>query len=477
MHAGSWRRRTEQDNRYLSYLELADELIPYVVDMGFTHIQLMPISEYPFDGSWGYQPIGMFAPSIRFGTPDEFREFVNRCHQHRIGVLLDWVPGHFPTDEHGLGKFDGTCLYEHEDVRKGFHPDWNTLVYNYGRDEVISYLLSNANYWIDEFHLDGLRVDAVASMLYLDYSRKQGEWLPNKHGGRENLEAIEFLQTVNARLYFNHPGIMMIAEESTAWPGVSHPVDSGGLGFGYKWNMGWMNDSLSYIEKDPIYRQHHHDQMTFSTVYAWDENFILPISHDEVVHGKGSLINKMPGDDWQKFANLRAYLGFMWGHPGKKLLFMGCEFAQLTEWNHDQSLQWHLLDDSRHLGIQQLIRDLNRVYCDIPALHHLDHDASGFEWLQVHNHRVSIFAWLRRGKECHDIIVISNMTPETHHDYSVGVATEGLYNEILNTDAPQYGGSGQSNKPLKAKHEPYDGQTYSISLTVPPLSTIMLQVN
>jgi len=477
IHAGSWRRKSEDGNRYLSYHELADELIPYVLDLGFTHIQLMPISEFPFDGSWGYQPVGMFAPSIRFGTEQEFKYFVDRCHQQNIGVLLDWVPGHFPTDAHGLGNFDGSCLYEHADVRKGFHPDWKTLIYNYGRAEVLSFLISNANYWLAEFHLDGLRVDAVASMLYLDYSREEGQWIPNEHGGRENLEAISMMQSVNARVYNNHPGIMMIAEESTAWPGVSAPVDGGGLGFGFKWNMGWMNDSLDYISKDPIHRQHHHNEMTFSTVYAWDENFVLPISHDEVVHGKGSLLNKMPGDDWQKFANLRAYLGFMWAHPGKKLLFMGCEFAQYDEWNHDKSLDWHLLEHHPHRGVQSLVRDLNNTYRALPALYRLDADANGFVWLQLDNHQQSIFAWIRQGnKPAETVVIISNMTPNVHHNYQLGVPHSGTYRECINTDDSQYGGSGQANGDLHSYDSQWDGQQQAISITVPPLATVMFKL-
>ena len=478
VHAGSWRRKAQEGNRYLSYRELADELIPYVVDMGFTHIQFMPLSEYPFDGSWGYQPIGMYAPTIRFGTPDEFKYLIDACHKHNIGVLLDWVPGHFPTDEHGLGKFDGTCLYEHMDVKKGFHPDWNTLIYNYGRPEVVSYLLGNANYWLGEFHIDGLRVDAVASMLYLDYSRKEGEWTPNEYGGRENLEAIGFLRKVNSRVYNNNSGIMMIAEESTAWPGVSKPVHEGGLGFGFKWNMGWMNDSLAYMQRDPIYRKHHHDEMTFSIVYAWDENFMLSLSHDEVVHGKRSLLEKMPGDNWQKFANLRAYYGFMWGHPGKKLVFMGGEFAQRREWNHDTSLDWHLLDQDLHRGMQKLVRDLNGFYCDNPAMHQGDHAPEGFQWLQLHNRDQSVFAWARRGIEDEDLVVIvSNMTPQTHTSYRLGVPESGWYKECINTDAFDYGGSGQGNLGgIEAQSIGHDSQPYSVEITVPPLATLMFKL-
>ncbi|MBR9912245.1 MAG: 1,4-alpha-glucan branching protein GlgB [Gammaproteobacteria bacterium] len=477
IHAGSWRRKAEEGNRYLSYHELADELIPYVLEMGFTHVQLMPVSEFPFDGSWGYQPVGMFAPTIRFGTPDEFRYFVDRCHQHNIGVLLDWVPGHFPTDPHGLGRFDGTCLYEHMDLRKGFHPDWNTLIYNYGRKEVISYLLSNANYWLEEFHIDGLRVDAVASMLYLDYSRKDGEWIPNEHGGRENLEAIRFLQTVNERVCKNHPGVLMIAEESTAWPGVSRPVDGGGLGFHFKWNMGWMNDSIDYMERDPIYRQHHHNEMTFSIVYAWDENFVLSLSHDEVVHGKGSMLHKMPGDDWQQFANLRAYYGFMWGHPGKKLLFMGCEFAQRGEWNHDFSLDWHLLNEDWHRGMQTLVKDLNKAYCTIPALYEQDCSPQGFQWLQLENRDQSIFSWVRKSENDKSVVVvICNMTPQTHFGYRLGVPKAGWYRECINSDAGEYGGSGQGNAGgANAVAEGYEGQPCSMTITVPPLATVIFE--
>ncbi len=475
VHAGSWKRKVDDGNRYLSYLELADELIPYVVQMGFTHIQLMPVSEYPFDGSWGYQPIGLFAPSIRFGTPDEFREFVDRCHEQGIGVLLDWVPGHFPTDEHGLGRFDGSCLYEHEDPRKGFHTDWNTLIYNYGRNEVKSFLISNANYWLDEFHLDGLRVDAVASMLYLDYSRRQNEWIPNEHGGRENLEAIELLRDVNTRLYQRHPGIMMIAEESTAWPGVSAPVQDGGLGFGFKWNMGWMNDSLKYMRRNPIHRHYHEDEMTFSIVYAWSENYILPLSHDEVVHGKGSLLGKMPGDDWQRFANLRAYYAFMWAHPGKKLLFMGGEFAQRAEWNHDRSLDWHLLDDPPHRGIQTLLHELNHCYREYPALYRRDTRADGFQWIPTHTE--SVLAWFRHGDSADSaVLVVCNLTPQVHSNLKLGVPFSGRYYERLNTDASIYGGSDLGNGGVvETTSEEYDSQPFTLRLLAPPLATIYFE--
>jgi 1,4-alpha-glucan branching enzyme len=477
VHAGSWRRKPEEGNRFLSYRELADELIPYVIDMGFTHIQFMPLSEYPFGGSWGYQPIGMFAPTSRFGTPDDFRYFVDECHNRGIGVLLDWVPGHFPTDQHGLGRFDGTALYEHDDLRLGYHPDWNTLIYNYSRREVISYLLSNAMYWLDEFHVDGLRVDAVASMLYLDYSRKEGEWIPNKHGGRENLDAIELLKQINSRVYFNYPGVLMIAEESTSWPGVSKPVTEGGLGFGFKWNMGWMNDSLQYIERDPVHRKHHHNELTFSLVYAFSENFILPLSHDEVVHGKGSLINKMPGDEWQKFANLRAYLAFMWTHPGKKLLFMGGEFGQRNEWNHDLGLDWHLLHDPKHIGLQDLVRDLNRVYREIPALHQMDHEGQGFEWMDSNNWEHSILSFLRRGEAgSQPALVVVNLTPVPHSDYRVVMPEAGYYRECLNTDSERYGGSNMGNVGGVQTREDADRKAeHYLNITLPPLAALVFE--
>ncbi|ARD42987.1 1,4-alpha-glucan branching protein GlgB [Colwellia sp. PAMC 21821] len=484
VHLGSWKRNADNsaDNShspsYLTYRELAEQLVPYVVEMGFTHLQLMPVSEYPFDGSWGYQPIGLFAPTARFGSAEDFKYFVDCCHSAGIGLLLDWVPGHFPTDEHGTGKFDGSCLYEHEDLRKGFHPDWKTLIYNYGRSEVQSYLLSNAIYWLDQYHIDGLRVDAVASMLYLDYSREAGEWLPNVHGGRENLEAIDVLQKVNTRSYAKHPGVMMIAEESTAWPGVSKPVDGGGLGFGFKWNMGWMNDTLKFMERDPIYRQHHHSEMTFGLVYSFSENFVLPISHDEVVHGKGSLLNKMPGDDWQKFANLRAYYGFMWTHPGKKLLFMGCEFAQRAEWNHDQSLDWHLLEHDSHKGMQTLIKDLNHTYRNIPALHELDCDGNGFEWLDSQNSAQSILVYLRKGQTgTAPALVVVNLTPTSYENFSVGVPQAGFYRECLNTDSSIYGGSNVGNGGgVNSVNEAYAGQANKVSLSVPPLATMIFEL-
>jgi 1,4-alpha-glucan branching enzyme len=403
VHLGSWRRSVEENRRYLTYWELADTLIPYVKDMGFTHIEVLPISEHPFDGSWGYQPLGLFAPTSRFGRPDEFRNFVDRCHQAGIGVVNDWVPGHFPKDPQGLGWFDGTNLYEHADPRQGSHIDWGTLIYNYGRNEVADFLLNNALFWLEEYHLDGLRVDAVASMLYLDYSRRVGEWIPNRFGGNENLEAIAFLRRFNEHLYGQFPGIATIAEESTSWPMVSRPVYLGGLGFGYKWSMGWMHDTLSYISREAIYRKYHHDQLTLSLTYAFAENFVLPISHDEVVHGKGSLLGKMPGDRWQKFANLRAYFAFMYCHPGKKLLFMGCEFGQEGEWNHDASLDWHLLADPLHSGTQRLVRDLNLLYRQVTALHQLDCEPAGFEWIDCTDWEKSIICFLRKGRTPGDV--------------------------------------------------------------------------
>ncbi len=478
VHLGSWRRVPEEGGRYLTYAELAAQLIPYVQSLGFTHIQLMPISEFPFDGSWGYQPIGLFAPTSRFGGPDEFRSFVDACHQAGLGVLIDWVPGHFPSDGHGLARFDGTPLYEHADHRQGFHPDWNTYIYNYGRKEVANFLFSNALYWFDEFHIDGLRVDAVASMLYLDYSRKHGEWIPNQFGGRENLDAIDLLRRVNQKVYERFPGALMVAEESTAWPGVSHPVYAGGLGFGYKWNMGWMNDSLRYISKEPVHRQYHHHDLTFSLLYAFNENFILPLSHDEVVHGKGSLLDKMPGDGWQKFANLRAYLAFMWAHPGKKLLFMGGEFAQGREWDHDTSLDWHLLDIDFHRGVSRLVGDLNHLYRRQPAMHWGDAKSQGFEWVDADNRHLSVFAFMRKADGmAPPLLVVSNMTPVVREAYRVGVPVLGFYREILNTDASLYGGSEVGNaggvhaEPVAAQERPC-----SLNITLPALATLIFEL-
>ncbi|WP_136644582.1 1,4-alpha-glucan branching protein GlgB [Tabrizicola sp. YIM 78059] len=474
VHLGSWKRAP--GNRMLSYLELAEQLVDYAADMGFTHIECLPVSEYPFDGSWGYQPVGLFAPTIRHGTPSEFRAFVDAAHRKGLGVILDWVPGHFPTDAHGLGRFDGTALYEHDDPREGFHQDWNTLIYNYGRTEVKNYLVSNALYWLEEYHVDGLRVDAVASMLYRDYSRKPGEWIPNRDGGRENYEAIDMLRAMNITAYGECPGIMTVAEESTAFPGVSRPADLGGLGFGFKWNMGWMNDTLSYIQKDPIYRKYHHHQMTFGMVYAWSENYILPISHDEVVHGKGSMLAKMPGNAWEKFANLRAYYGFMWAHPGKKLLFMGQEFAQGAEWNHAQSLDWHQLDLTEHHGVQRLIRDLNRVYRETPALHVHDCRPEGFDWIQSNDAEAGVFAWVRKGRDGdRPVVALMNMTP-VERQYRLGLPSAGRWREILNTDAEAYGGGNRGNLGgVVTEATPWHGQTQSALVTLPPLSALYLQ--
>ena len=470
VHLGSWRKK---DGRRLSYVELADDLVDYAVDMGFTHLELLPISEYPFDGSWGYQPVGLFAPTIRHGRPEEFRALVDAAHRKGLGIILDWVPGHFPTDAHGLGQFDGTPLYEHADPKEGFHQDWNTLIYNYGRTEVKNFLVSNALYWLEEFHIDGLRVDAVASMLYRDYSRQHGQWVPNKDGGRENYEAIGLLQAMNITAYGEVPGIMTVAEESTAFPGVSRPVNHGGLGFGFKWNMGWMNDTLSYMQKDPIYRRHHHHQMTFGLAYAFTENFILPISHDEVVHGKGSMIAKMPGQGDDKFANLRAYYGFMWAHPGKKLLFMGCEFAQGQEWNNDQSLDWHLLDFPQHKGMQALVRDLNRVYRETPALYRSDCQHDGFRWLEVNDAEHSTFSWLRFG-DAGDapVAVACNFTP-MERTQRIGLSGPGQWEEILNTDASLYGGQNRGNMGVVTAEEvPWQDQAYSALVTLPPLGAV-----
>ena len=477
VHLGSWRRVASDGLRYLTYDELADQLVPYVKEMGFTHIELLPVSEFPFDGSWGYQPVGLYAPTSRFGDPEDFQAFVERCHAEGIGVLLDWVPGHFPTDPHGLGFFDGSHLYEHADPRQGFHMDWNTLIYNYGRSEVSGFLVNNALYWMDRFHLDGIRVDAVASMLYLDYSRKPGQWVPNRYGGRENLEAIDFLKRMNIEVYGGYPGAMTVAEESTAWPGVSRPTDAGGLGFGFKWNMGWMNDTLRYISKEPVHRRFHHHDLTFGLLYAFSENFMLPISHDEVVHGKGSMIAKMPGDEWQKFANLRAYYAFMWTHPGKKLLFMGCEFAQWREWDHNSGLDWHLLQNPRHAGIQSLIRDLNRVYRDNPALHRLDCQEAGFEWIDSQDDANSVLAFLRKSDgDDPPVAIVCNFTPLPRHNYRIGVPEGGDWVELINTDAADYGGSGTGNLgTVTADDTGWHGRPYSLDLSLPPLGALILQ--
>jgi 1,4-alpha-glucan branching enzyme len=476
VHLGSWRRRLEEGGRSLSYRELADELVGYVADMGFTHVELMPVSEHPFDGSWGYQPIGLFAPTSRFGTPDDFRHLVDRCHAAGIGVILDWVVGHFPEDAHGLVQFDGTHLYEHADPRLGRHADWGTLIYNLGRTEVVNYLVGNALYWLEEFHIDGLRVDAVASMLYLDYSRKAGEWLPNRYGGNESLEAIAFLRRLNEIVYARHPGAFTVAEESTAWPMVSQPTSAGGLGFGYKWNMGWMNDTLRYMARDPVHRRYHHNDLTFSLMYAFSENFVLPLSHDEVVHGKGSLIARMPGDRWQRFANLRLYLAYLFTHPGKKLLFMGGELAQEREWDHDSSLDWHLLGDAAHAGVRTLVRDLNGLYRRLPALHARDCESAGFAWIDCDDAENGTLSWRRFGAGPGETaIVVCNLTPVPRRAYRVGVPGPGGWREVLNSDSALYGGSNLGNAGrVEAERFTAHGHAYSITLTLPPLAAVLL---
>ncbi|MEA2115205.1 MAG: 1,4-alpha-glucan branching protein GlgB [Thermodesulfobacteriota bacterium] len=478
VHLGSWRKLPDEKwgSRYLSYRELADTLIPYILDMGYTHIELMPIAEYPFDGSWGYQVLGFFAPTSRFGTPHDFMYFIDQCHQQGIGVILDWVPAHFPKDGSGLNYFDGTHLYAHEDPRQGEHQDWGTMIFNYGRNEVRSFLISNALFWLDKYHIDGLRVDAVASMLYLDYSREEGQWLPNRFGGRENLDAISFLRKANEVVHGIFPGILTIAEESTSWPMVSRPSYLGGLGFSLKWNMGWMHDTLSYMTKDPIHRRFHHNEMTFGMLYAFHENFILPISHDEVVHGKGSLLNKMAGDEWQKFANLRSYLGFMWSYSGKKLLFMGCDFGQWQEWNHDKNLEWEALGADNHKGLQRFVRDLNLVYRSEPALHENDFDWSGFSWINANDSDNSVLSFIRRAKNPDDfLVIICNFTPLIRENYRVGVPFGGSYQELINSDLEVYWGSNVSNGEIKSIPEPTHGMDNTLSLTLPPLSTIILK--
>ncbi|MFT4085721.1 MAG: 1,4-alpha-glucan branching protein GlgB [Gordonia sp. (in: high G+C Gram-positive bacteria)] len=473
VHLGSWRRPADGAG-VLSYGELAEQLVDYVADLGFTHIEVLPISEHPFDGSWGYQPIGLFAPTVRYGPPEEFAAFVDAAHARGIGVLADWVPGHFPTDQHGLGRLDGTALYEHADPAEGFHPDWNTLIFNYGRPEVANYLVANALFWLGEYHLDGLRVDAVASMLYRDYSRRPGEWIRNKDGGRENYEAIAFLQDANVAAYAEHPGAMMIAEESTTFPRVTGRVDEGGLGFGFKWNLGWMNDSLEYFGKDPLFRKHHQNNLTFGITYAFTENFVLPISHDEVVHGKGSMYGRMPGSHADKLGNLKAFYGYMWGYPGKKLLFMGQEFGQPAEWNHDAQLDWQVLRDPGHAGVQAVVRDLNVLYREQPALHRYDADPRGFQWLLVDAVDVQVFAWLRRGAagDPH-VVVVLNLTPVERTGFRLGFPVAGRWIEALNTDSASYGGGNRGNtgaietEPVPAQHE-----AHSALLTLPPLSAI-----
>jgi len=475
VHLESWRRSVENEGSALTYSELAHQLSAYVKEMGYSHIELMPITEYPFSGSWGYQVTGYFAPTSRFGSPDDFMHFVDILHQNDIGVIIDWVPSHFPGDLHGLHFFDGTFLYEHEDPRKGYHPDWNSYIFNYGRNEVRNFLISSAHSWLEQFHIDGIRVDAVASMLYLDYSRKEGEWIPNIHGGRENLDAIQFLRDFNESVYTAFPGIQTIAEESTAWPMVTRPVYTGGLGFGMKWNMGWMHDTLNYLSHEPIHRSYHHNQMTFSIMYAFSENFMLSLSHDEVVHGKGSLMDKMPGDLWQKFANVRAMFGYMFAHPGKKLHFMGMEFGQWNEWNHEKSLDWHLLENLNHVGLQTYIRDLNRVYRDHPALHEVDFSQEGFRWIDANDSLNSMLSFIRfdAAKEKRVIVVI-NYTPVTRYNYRIGVPEDGFWREIINSDASQYGGSGAGNMGgVEAYPVPYHHEDYSINIVVPPLSVVM----
>ncbi|MEO6495958.1 MAG: 1,4-alpha-glucan branching protein GlgB [Solirubrobacteraceae bacterium] len=476
VHLGSWRLNPLEDNRSLTYAELADELAAYAHDMGFTHLELLPIQAHPFAGSWGYQVTSYFAPTPRFGTPDDLRAFVDRLHQHGLGVILDWVPAHFPKDDWALRRFDGSALYEHEDPRRGEHPDWGTLVFNFGRNEVRNFLLANALYWLREFHVDGLRVDAVASMLYLDYSRKDGEWVPNEHGGREDLEAVAFLKELNEVVFKEVPGVISAAEESTAWPGVSRPTYVGGLGFGFKWNLGWMHDTLSYFQQDPVYRRYHHHSLTFSLMYAFSENFILPLSHDEVVHGKGSLLQKMPGDKWQKLANLRCLYAYMWAHPGKKLLFMGQEFAQEQEWSEERSLDWHLLEDPQHAGIQALVRDLNHVYRDEPALWQRDSDPGGFYWIEPNDADRSVVAFARQSAEGERVVVcVCNLTPVPREGYRLGLPRSGSWREVINTDAESYGGANTANLGgIEAEGVPWHSQPFSALVTLPPLGVLWL---
>src|SRR5215218_3059414 len=476
VHLGSWRLNPDEGNRSLTYLELADELAAYARDMGFTHIELLPVMAHPFTGSWGYQVTSYFAPTPRFGSPDDFREFVDRLHSHGLGVILDWVPAHFPRDDFALARFDGTALYEHADPRRGAHPDWGTLIFNYGRREVRNFLVSNALYWLQEYHADGIRVDAVASMLYLDYSREEGEWVPNEFGGREDLDAVAFLKEFNEVLHAEVPGVISAAEESTAWPGVSRPTHLGGLGFGFKWNMGWMHDTLGYFEQDPVYRRYHHHQLTFSLMYAFSENFILPLSHDEVVHGKGSLLNKMPGDKWQKLANLRALYAFMWAHPGKNLLFMGGEIAQEQEWSHERSLDWHLLEDPQHDGVRRLVRDLNHLYREQKALWDIDFEPAGFAWLEPNDAENNVVSFLRRSENGAEVLVaLCNLSPVPRERYRMGLPRGGRWREAVNTDAVQYGGSNVGNRGgVMAEDTPSHGQPCSLTVTIPPLATVIL---
>jgi 1,4-alpha-glucan branching enzyme len=477
VHLGSWRRKAEEGNRHLSYLELAETLLPYVLEMGYTHIELLPVAEHPFEGSWGYQVTNYYAPTSRFGTPDEFRHFIDKCHQVGIGVILDWVPAHFPKDAHALAEFDGTHLYEHMDPRQGEQQDWGTLIFNFGRNEVRNFLIGNALFWLDKYHIDGLRVDAVASMLYLDYSRQPGQWIPNVFGGRENLDAIYFLKRFNEVCYEHFPGIMTIAEESTAWPGVSRPTYLGGLGFGFKWNMGWMHDFLQYMSLDPIFRRFHHGNITFSLLYAFQENFVLVLSHDEVVYGKRSLLSKMPGDEWQKFANLRMFLAWMYGHPGKKLLFMGSEFGQLNEWNHDTSLDWQLVSLPPHDGLRRLVQHLNYIYKSEPALWQLDDSYEGFDWIDLHDADNSVVSFLRKSREGDVVAFVVNATPMVRYDYRLGVPESGFYREFINTDAETYGGSNVGNfGGIQTQDIPWMGREHSILIHLPPLATLAFKL-
>ncbi len=477
VHMGSWRRVPEEGNRSLTYREIAPVLADYVKEQGFTHVEFLPVMEHPFYGSWGYQTTGYFAPTSRYGTPQDFMYLVDYLHRHDIGVILDWVPSHFPSDEHALGFFDGTHLYEHGDPRQGIHPEWNSCVFNYGRNEVRDFLYSSALFWLEKYHADALRVDAVASMIYLDYARKAGEWIPNKYGGRENLEALDFLRKFNEIVYGEKAGVQTIAEESTAWPMISRPTYAGGLGFGMKWDMGWMHDTLLYMSKDPIYRKYLQNDLTFRMVYAFTENFVLPLSHDEVVYGKASLLGKMPGDDWQKFANLRLLYGYMYSQPGKKLLFMGGEFGQWHEWSHEASLEWHLTQYERHSGLQQMVADLNNLYRNQPALHQLDFEPSGFEWIDASDYTQSIISFIRKGRTPEDIIaVVCNLTPTTHNNYEIGLPRPGSWQEVLNTDSVKYGGSGQGNPQiLQTSEKSVHNRLYSVSLTIPPLAVIFLK--
>lgn len=477
MHLGSWRRKMEEGNRFLTYREIADELVPYLQQMNFTHVEFMPLTEYPYYGSWGYQVTGFFAATARYGTPQDLMYLIDALHRNGFGVIMDWVPSHFAVDMHGLINFDGTALYEHEDPKQGYHPEWGSIIFNYGRNEVCAFLISSAHFWLEQYHIDGIRVDAVASMLYLNYAREEGEWIPNEYGGNENLEAVAFLRQLNASAYETFPDVMMIAEESTAWPMVTRPTDIGGLGFGFKWNMGWMHDTLKYTSKDPVYRQHHHHQLTFSMWYAFDENFMLPLSHDEVVHMKGSLINKMPGDDNQKFANLRGLYTYMMAHPGKKLLFMGGEFAQYAEWNYKASLDWHLLSTSRHLGLQKMVAQLNRLYASERALYFYDVERAGFEWIDDRDYQHNTIAFMRKSdREAETIYVVCNFADTVREGYRIGMSVEGTFTEIFNSQSPEYAGWDIGNsEPLHTERIPEHGREYSLALTLPPLGVVYLK--